>query len=150
DRTAGMTLQTPRTGLAVEDLVTGTTDNFLSPVAQQALSRSVPEHDALPLVQRIYPIRGLCEHSQYFIHCPALPVCPRESTSTPSEKKDRPATDQLRRCKHEHRKEAQRIRARQPRMPAGETAGRWCRRLLPRPAAADPPQSACHLHAHRD
>src|SRR5262249_56188801 len=33
---------------------------------------------------------------------------------------------------------------------AGGTDGRWCRGLLPSTAVADPPQSACHLHAHRD
>jgi hypothetical protein len=54
-----MTLQTTRTGLAVEDLMTGTPEDFLRPIAHEAFSRSVPEHDVLPLVQRIDPIRRL-------------------------------------------------------------------------------------------
>jgi hypothetical protein len=59
DGTVRMTLQTARTWLAVEDLMTGTPENFFSSIAQDAFSRSIPEHDALPLVQRIDPIRSL-------------------------------------------------------------------------------------------
>jgi hypothetical protein len=56
-----MTLQTTRTWLASEDLTTGTTNDFIRRIAQDAFSRSVPEHDALRLVQRIHAIRGLRE-----------------------------------------------------------------------------------------
>jgi hypothetical protein len=54
-----MTLQTPRTRLTLKDLVTGTSNDFLRMEAQQALSRRVPKHDALRLIQRVHPIRGL-------------------------------------------------------------------------------------------
>jgi hypothetical protein len=57
--TVGMALQTPGAWLTVEDLITGATHHFLRTVAQYALSRRVPEHNALRLIQRIDPIRGL-------------------------------------------------------------------------------------------
>jgi hypothetical protein len=59
DGTACMTLQTTRAWLTIEDLVTGMTENFLSTIPEYALSRSIPEHDALHLVQCIHSICGL-------------------------------------------------------------------------------------------
>src|SRR5436309_13460795 len=83
-----MTLQTTRAWLTIEDFVTGMPKNFLSTIPEQALSRSVPEHDALPLVQCIHAICSLRQHGQHVIHCPSLHCASGVTLSTA---KDMPA-----------------------------------------------------------